>query len=110
MTPKAKIVDIDPVKRSGGWRRLIVPLLFLLAAGLVAVRFLVPLKRPTLPRAIEAADVQSAIEQEGDSLRVVVSWRMLLPTTRPPNTSDSTLPWKVSSSSLSVTPGMLADR
>ncbi|HEY9505388.1 MAG TPA: hypothetical protein VIQ27_05430, partial [Gemmatimonadales bacterium] len=74
MSPR--IVDIDPVKRPGGWRRLIVPLLFLIAAGLVAVRFLVPLKRPTLPRAVEVTDVRSAIEQEGDSLRVVVNWRL----------------------------------
>ena len=52
VTHKGRIVDIDPVKRSGGCRRLIVPLLFVVAAGLVAVRFLVPVKRPTLPRAV----------------------------------------------------------
>jgi len=88
VTPKGRIVDIDPVKRPGGFRRLIVPLLFLVAAGLVAVRFLVPLKRPTLPRAVEVSDVQSAIEQEGDSLRVVVKWRMVLP--RGPELAEST--------------------
>ena len=88
MSPKPKIVDIDPVKRPGGCRRLIVPLLFLIAAGLVAVRFLVPVKRPTLPRAVEVTDVRSAIEQEGDSLRVVVSWRLVLP--RGPELAEST--------------------
>ena len=81
-------MDIDPVKRPGGCRRLIVPLLFLIAAGLVAVRFLVPLKRPTLPRAVEVTDVRSAIEQEGDSLRVVVNWRLVLP--RGPELAEST--------------------
>ena len=88
MTPKGRIVDIDPVKRPGGCRRLIVPMLFDVAAGLVAVRFLVPLKRPILPRAVEVSDVQSAIEQEGDSLRVVVNWRMVQP--RGPELAEST--------------------
>jgi hypothetical protein len=88
VTPKGRIVDIDPVKRPGGCRRLIVPLLFVVAAGLVAVRFLVPLKRPILPRAVEVSDVQSAIEQEGDSLRVVVNWRMVQP--RGPELAEST--------------------
>jgi hypothetical protein len=85
---KAKIVDIDPVKRPMGCRRLIVPLLFLIAAGLVAYRFLVPVKRPTLPRAVEVTDVRSAIEQEGESLRVVVNWRLVLP--RGPELAEST--------------------
>jgi hypothetical protein len=88
VSPKTRIVDIDPVKRTGGCRRLIVPVLFLIAAGLVAYRFLVPMKRPTLPRAVEVTDVRSAIEQEGDSLRVVVSWRLLLP--RGPQLAEST--------------------
>ncbi|HEY7611580.1 MAG TPA: hypothetical protein VH764_01190 [Gemmatimonadales bacterium] len=85
---KARIVDIETVKRPGGCRRLIVPLLFLIAAGLVAVRFLVPAKRPVLPRAVEVTDVRSAIEQDGDSLRVVVSWRLVLP--RGPELAEST--------------------
>ena len=88
MSRKPRIVDIDPVKRPGGCRRFIVPLLFLIAAGLVAYRFLVPVKRPTLPRAVEVTDVRSAIEQDGDSLRVVVSWRLVLP--RGPELAEST--------------------
>lgn len=88
MSRKPKIVDIDPVKRPGGCWRLVVPLLFLIAAGLVAYRFLVPVKRPTLPRAVEVTDVRSTIEQEGDSLRVVVSWRLVLP--RGPELAEST--------------------
>jgi hypothetical protein len=88
VTPKARIVDIDPVKRTGGCRRLIVPLLFLVAAALVAIRFLLPVKRPVLPRAVEVTDVRSTIEQEGDSLRVVVSWRLVLP--RGPELAEST--------------------
>jgi hypothetical protein len=76
------------VKRPGGCRRLIVPLLFLIAAGLVAYRFLVPVKRPTLPRAVEVTEVRSAIEQDGDSLRVVVTWRLVLP--RGPELAEST--------------------
>jgi hypothetical protein len=85
---KTRIVDIETVKRPGGWRRLIVPLLFLIAAGLVAIRFLVPARRPALPRAVEITDVRSAIEQEGDSLRVAVSWRLVLP--RGPELAEST--------------------
>ena len=81
-------MDIDPVKRPGGCLRLVVPLLFLVAAGLVAYRFLVPVKRPTLPRAVEVTDVRSAIDLDGDSLRVVVSWRLVLP--RGPELAEST--------------------
>ncbi len=88
MSRKAKIVDIDPVKQPGGCRRLIVPILFLIAAGLVAYRFLVPVKRPTLPRAVEVTGVRSSIEQQGDSLRVAVSWRLVLP--RGPELAEST--------------------
>lgn len=88
MTPKARIVDIDPVRRPGGCRRLIVPLLFVIAAGLVAYRFLVPVKRPEPPRAVEVTEVRSTIEQEGESLRVVVNWRLVLP--RGPELAEST--------------------
>jgi hypothetical protein len=88
VSPKTRIVDIDPVKRPGGCRRLVVPFLFLLAAGLVAVRFLVPVKRPTLPRSVEVTDVQSTIELQGDSLRVAVGWRLVLP--RGPELAEST--------------------
>jgi hypothetical protein len=84
---KGRIVDIETVKRPGGCRRLIVPMLFLIAAGLVAVRFLVPAKRPVLPRAVEVTDVRSALEQDGDSLRVAVSWRLVLP--RGPELAES---------------------
>jgi hypothetical protein len=85
---KAKIVDIDPVKRPGGCRRLIVPLLFLIAGGLVAYQFLVPVKRPTTARSVEVTGVRSSVEQEGDSLRVAVSWRLVLP--RGPELAEST--------------------
>jgi hypothetical protein len=88
VTPKPRIVDIETVKRPGGCRRLIVPILFLIAAGLVAYRFLVPLKRPTLPRSVEVTDVRSTIDQEGDSLLVAVSWRLVLP--RGPELAEST--------------------
>ena len=88
MSPKARIVDIDPVSRPRGCRRFIVPLLFLIAAGLVAVRFLVPVKRPTLPRAVEVAEVRSSIELQGDSLRVAVDWKLVLP--RGPELAEST--------------------
>ena len=88
MSRKPKIVDIDPVRQRGGCWRLVVPILFLIAAGLVAYRFLVPMKRPAMPRAVEVTDVRSAIEQEGDSLRVVVTWRLDLP--RGPELAEST--------------------
>ena len=81
-------MDINPVKRPGGWRRLIVPLLFLIAAGLVLWRYLAPVKRPLQPRPVEVTDVRSSIVQEGDSLRVTVNWRLVLP--RGPELAEST--------------------
>lgn len=87
MSRKPKIVDIDPVRRPGGFRRWVVPMLFLLAAGLVLWRYLVPVKRPVQPRAVEVTDVRSSIVQEGDSLRVTVDWRLVLP--RGPELAES---------------------
>jgi hypothetical protein len=80
-------VDIDPVKRRGGCWRLVVPLLFVVAAGLVLWRYLVPVKRPMQPRAVEVTDVRSTIVQQGDSLRVAVDWRLVLP--RGPELAES---------------------
>jgi hypothetical protein len=81
-----KVVDITPVSRLSGCRRLIVPLLFLIAGGLVVWYYMVrPQKRPPIP--VEAADVRSNVAQEGESLRVVVDWRLVLP--RGPEVAES---------------------
>jgi hypothetical protein len=50
-----------------------------LALGAVALWYYLfrPEKRP--PPSVEAADVRSNIEQDGDSLRVVVDWRLVMP-------------------------------
>jgi hypothetical protein len=73
-----KVVDIEPVGRRGGCRRLVVPFLFLIAGAVVVwYFFLRPKKPPAQP--VEAADVRSTILQDDDSLRVAVDWRLLMP-------------------------------
>jgi hypothetical protein len=80
------VVDIEPIGRRRGCRGLIVPLLFLIAASVVGwYLFLRPQKRPTPP--VAAADVHSDITQDGDSLRVVVDWRLVMP--RGPELAES---------------------
>ncbi len=85
MAGGAKVVDIEPVGR-GGCRRFVVPILFLFALGVgawyVAFR---PRQRPTPP--VLAIDVRSNITQDGDSLRVAVDWRLVLP--RGPELAES---------------------
>jgi hypothetical protein len=79
-------VDIKPVSRLGGCRRLIVPLLFLIAGGLVIWYYMFrPTQRPSAP--VEAADIRSNVVEDGDSLRVVVDWRLVLP--RGPEMAES---------------------
>jgi hypothetical protein len=80
-----KVVDIEAAGRRG-CRRLAVPLLFLIA-GAVAVWYYMfrPQKQPSQP--VEAADVRSSVEQDGDSLRVVVDWRLVMP--RGPEVAES---------------------
>jgi hypothetical protein len=81
-----KVVDIEPVGRAGGCRRLVVPTLFLIAAGLAVWYFMFrPQKRPSAP--VEATDVRSSILQDGDSLRIAVDWRLVLP--RGPELAES---------------------
>jgi hypothetical protein len=83
-----KVVDIDPVSERGGCRRLVIPLLFLLAAGVAVWYFLIRPPESTSPRrVVEATDVRSDIVQEGDSLRVVVDWRLAMP--RGPELAES---------------------
>lgn len=86
MAREAKVVDIEPVGQAGGCRRLVVPLLFLLAGGLAVWYFMFrPQKRPSAP--VEATDVRSNVVQDGDSLRVTVDWRLLMP--RGPELAES---------------------
>jgi hypothetical protein len=82
---QAKVVDIDAVGRSG-CRRFVVPLLFLIAGGLAVWYYMFrPQKRPAPP--VEATDVRSNIVQDGDSLRIAVDWRLVLP--RGPELAES---------------------
>jgi hypothetical protein len=81
-----KIVDIEPAGRFAGCRRLIVPLLVLVVGGAAVWYYQFrPQKRSAPP--VEAADVRSNVEQDGDSLRVVVDWRLVMP--RGPEVAES---------------------
>lgn len=85
MARPGKVVDIEAVGQSG-CRRFVVPLLFLIAGGLVVWYYMFrPQKRPSPP--VEATDVRSNIEQDGDSLRIAVNWRLVLP--RGPELAES---------------------
>ena len=89
MARQAKVVDIEPVGRRSGCRRVLLLLLFLMAAGAAAWYFL--LRPPTAAsprRVVHATDVRSTLVQEGDSLRVVVDWRLVRP--RGPEVAEST--------------------
>ncbi len=86
MARQAGIVDIEAVGQRGGCRRLVVPSLFLIAAGLAAWYLMLrPRKLPSPP--VEAIDVRSNIVQDGDSLRVAVDWRLVM--SRGPELAES---------------------
>lgn len=88
MTRRAKVVDIEPVGRRGGCRRLVFVLLLLAGAGAAAWYFLIrPSGEEAPARTVQAIDVHSDVVQEGDSLRVVVDWRLVLP--RGPELAES---------------------
>lgn len=89
MARQAKVVDIEPVGQRSGCRRLVLLVLLLLAAGGAAWYFLLRPPVSTSPRQmVQATDVRSDIVQDGDSLRVVVDWRLVLP--RGPELAEST--------------------
>ena len=89
MARQAKVVDIEPVGRRSGCRRFFLALLLLGAAGAAAWYFLLRPPASTSPRRmVQATDVRSTLVQEGDSLRVVVDWRLVLP--RGPELAEST--------------------
>jgi hypothetical protein len=86
---QAKVVDVEPVGHRRGCRWLVLALLFLGAAGLAAWYFLLRPPESTSPRRmVQATDVRSSVVQEGESLRVVVDWRLVLP--RGPELAEST--------------------
>ena len=88
MPRRGKVVDIQPVGRRGGCRRLVLVLLLIIAAGAAAWYFLIRPSEDAAPRrTVQAIDVQSDVVQEGDSLRVVVDWRLVLP--RGPELAES---------------------
>jgi hypothetical protein len=85
---QAKVVDIEPVGQRRGCRRLLL-LLLLVAAGAAAWYFLLrPPEAASPRRMVQAADVRSNVAQEGESLRVVVDWRLVMP--RGPELAEST--------------------
>lgn len=86
MAKSPKVVDVKPVTRLGCLRRMVGPVLFLIAGGLVIYYFVFrDQRRPGPP--VEAADVRSNVLQDGDSLQVVVDWRLVLP--RGPEVAES---------------------
>ncbi len=88
MARQPKVVDIEPVGQRSGCRQLVAALLFLIAAGVAAWYFLVrPPERTPPPRVVQAADVRSNVVHEGDSLRVSVDWRLVMP--RGPELAES---------------------
>lgn len=87
MAKAPKVVDIEPVGGAGGCRRFFVPLLFLLAAAVVVWYFKFRPRKAPSP-GVQAADVRSTIAQDGDSLRITVDWRLVLP--RGPELAEST--------------------
>jgi hypothetical protein len=85
---QAKVVDIEPVGQRRGCRRLLL-LLLLVAAGAAAWYFLLrPPEAASPRRMVQATDVRSNVAQEGESLRVVVDWRLVMP--RGPELAEST--------------------
>jgi hypothetical protein len=85
----AKVVDIEPVGRRSGCRRLVLLLLILMAAAGAAWYFLLRPPPASSPRrVVHATDVRSSVMQEGESLRVAVAWRLVLP--RGPELAEST--------------------
>ncbi len=89
MARQGKVVDIEPVGRGSGCRRFFLALALLGAAGAAAWYFLLrPTESASPRRMAQATDVRSTIEQDGDSLRVVVNWRLVLP--RGPELAEST--------------------
>lgn len=88
MARQPKVVDVQPVGQRGGCRRVVLTLLFLVAAGVAAWYFLLQPPASTSPRGkVKATDVRSNVVQEGDSLRVAVDWRLVLP--RGPELAES---------------------
>jgi hypothetical protein len=83
-----KVVDIEPVGERSGWRRLVTAGVLLIAVGVAVWYFLLrPPENTAPPLMIEATDVRSDVVQEGDSLRVVVDWRLAMP--RGPELAES---------------------
>lgn len=88
MARQPKVIDVEPVRRRTGCRTLVLTLLFLAAGGLAAWYYLLRApERAASPRTVQATDVRSNIVQEGDSLRVAVDWRLVMP--RGPELAES---------------------
>jgi hypothetical protein len=84
-----KVVDVKPVGHRSGCRLLVLLLLLLMAAAAAAWYFLLRPPETTSPRLVaQATNVRSNVVQEGDSLRVVVGWRLVMP--RGPEVAEST--------------------
>jgi hypothetical protein len=86
----AKVVDIEPVRPRSGCRRFLLVLLLLMAAAAAAAWYFLLRPPQAAPprRMVQATDVRSNVVQEGDSLRVAVDWRLVMP--RGPELAEST--------------------
>jgi hypothetical protein len=69
------VVDIDAVGPPF-WRKVLLPLLLLLAIGAALWDYLSRTRQSTQPAAVaEATDVRSEVTRRGDSLDIAVAWR-----------------------------------
>jgi hypothetical protein len=78
MSKKQPVVDLEPVGPPRGlWRTVLFVLSLLVLLGVGAWLLISTFRRPPAPPTVsEAADVRSSVTQQGDSLDVIVDWRL----------------------------------
>jgi hypothetical protein len=77
MSKQQPVVDVEPIGPSGRWRNWLFVLLLLLLLGIGAWLLLSRFRQAMAPPALsEATDVRSSVSQLGDSLDVIVDWRL----------------------------------
>jgi hypothetical protein len=77
MSKQQPVVDIEPVGPSGRWRNWLFVLVLLLLLGVGAWLLLSRFRESLVPPPLsEATDVRSSVTQFGDSLDVIVDWRL----------------------------------
>lgn len=77
MSKQQPVIDVEPVRRGGRWRNWLFVLSFLMLLGLGAWLLLSRYWGFLVPQPVsEATDVRSSVTQFGDSLDVIVDWRL----------------------------------